>query len=92
MCVHGVFSVIAMERLQVGKQKLSQTAPSFDIDLQSNNMATTMKEAVSMYQKLNKEWNKKPPSLDKCGAILGQLKVWSIHTLYLKLFVVLVLL
>ena len=48
----------------------------------SSNMATTMKEAVSMYQKLNKEWNKKPPNLDKCGDILGQLKVRRSHVFY----------
>lgn len=34
-----------------------------------------MKQAVSMYQKLNKEWNRKPPDLDKCESILGNLKI-----------------
>ncbi|XP_033629463.1 26S proteasome non-ATPase regulatory subunit 8-like [Asterias rubens] len=48
-------------------------------------MATTMKEAVSMYQKLNKEWNKKPPSLDKCGAILGQLKIALLNLSFLPI-------
>ncbi|XP_013387267.1 26S proteasome non-ATPase regulatory subunit 8-like [Lingula anatina] len=34
-----------------------------------------LKEVVSTYQQLTQEWNKKPSDLDKCGALLGKLKV-----------------
>ncbi|XP_033115934.1 26S proteasome non-ATPase regulatory subunit 8-like [Anneissia japonica] len=35
----------------------------------------TMKEAVSLYDVLSKEWKKKKPNLDKCGDILQKLKI-----------------
>lgn len=35
----------------------------------------SLKEIVSMYQNLKREWDKKPSNLDKCGELLGRLKV-----------------
>ncbi|KAL8583821.1 26S proteasome non-ATPase regulatory subunit 8 [Nucella lapillus] len=38
-------------------------------------MAASLKEIVVMYQSLKREWDKKPPNLDRCGEILTKLKV-----------------
>lgn len=38
-------------------------------------MAATLKEIVVMYQSLKRDWDKKPPNLDRCGEILTKLKV-----------------
>lgn len=38
------------------------------------NMAS-LKEIVIMYQSLKREWDKKPPNLDRCGDFLTKLKV-----------------
>ncbi|XP_064599763.1 26S proteasome non-ATPase regulatory subunit 8-like [Liolophura sinensis] len=35
----------------------------------------SLKEIVSMYQNLKREWDKKPSNLDKCGELLGRLKI-----------------
>ncbi|XP_783742.2 26S proteasome non-ATPase regulatory subunit 8 [Strongylocentrotus purpuratus] len=35
----------------------------------------SLKATVTMYQELNKEWKKKTPDLNKCGEILGKLKI-----------------
>lgn len=35
----------------------------------------TLKEIVTMYQNLKREWDKKPPNLDNCGALLSKLKI-----------------
>ncbi|XP_078000731.1 26S proteasome non-ATPase regulatory subunit 8-like [Glandiceps talaboti] len=43
----------------------------------------TMKETVSMYQQLTKEWAKKPANLDKCGDILGKLKIMLLSLQFL---------
>lgn len=37
-------------------------------------MADT-KKIVDTYKQLTQEWSKKPPNIDKCGAILDSLKV-----------------
>ncbi|PIK52500.1 putative 26S proteasome non-ATPase regulatory subunit 8-like [Apostichopus japonicus] len=34
-----------------------------------------LKNAVSLYQQLKKEWNRKPPNVEKCGNILSKLKI-----------------
>lgn len=34
-----------------------------------------LKNAVTLYQQLNKEWNRKPPNVEKCGSILSKLKI-----------------
>jgi len=34
-----------------------------------------LKEVVVSYQQLSQEWNKKPPNLERCGQLLGVLKV-----------------
>jgi len=36
---------------------------------------TTLKKVVANYQQLHQEWSKKPCNLDKCGQLLGQLKI-----------------
>jgi hypothetical protein len=42
-------------------------------------MATSsLKEVVSMYQTLIKEWNKKPVDLQKCGKLMSGMKVGKI--------------
>merc|ERR1711971_440409 len=35
----------------------------------------SLKEIVVMYQSLKREWDKKPPNLDRCGELLTKLKV-----------------
>lgn len=35
----------------------------------------SLRDAVTMYQTLTQEWNKRPPNLDRCGEHLGKLKV-----------------
>ncbi|KAK3608632.1 hypothetical protein CHS0354_042633 [Potamilus streckersoni] len=35
----------------------------------------SLKEIVIMYQSLKREWDKKPPNLDRCGEILTKLKI-----------------
>lgn len=43
-----------------------------------SKMATcSLKEVVSMYQTLIKEWNKKPVDLEKCGKLMSGMKVWQ---------------
>ena len=41
-------------------------------------MAASLKEIVVMYQSLKRDWDKKPPNLDRCGEILTKLKVYKI--------------
>ncbi|XP_069118027.1 26S proteasome non-ATPase regulatory subunit 8-like [Argopecten irradians] len=36
---------------------------------------SSLKEIVMMYQSLKREWDKKPPNLDRCGELLAKLKV-----------------
>ncbi|PVD26107.1 hypothetical protein C0Q70_13775 [Pomacea canaliculata] len=38
-------------------------------------MAASLKEIVLMYQSLKREWDKKPPNLERCGDILLKLKL-----------------
>ncbi|XP_018614316.2 26S proteasome non-ATPase regulatory subunit 8-like [Scleropages formosus] len=38
-------------------------------------MAAALKDTVALYENLKSEWNKKNPSLNKCGDILSKLKV-----------------
>lgn len=38
-------------------------------------MAAVLKETAGLYETLKAEWNKKNPSLNKCGEILSKLKV-----------------
>ena len=40
-------------------------------------------EVVTMYQILLKEWNKKPPNLEKCGKLLSPLKVMVVNDVFL---------
>ncbi|KAK2191945.1 hypothetical protein NP493_42g09054 [Ridgeia piscesae] len=35
----------------------------------------SLRDAVTMYQTLTQEWNKRPPNLDRCGEHLGKLKI-----------------
>ena len=35
----------------------------------------SLKDIVIMYQSLKREWDKKPPNLDRCGELLTKLKV-----------------
>ncbi|XP_002731397.2 26S proteasome non-ATPase regulatory subunit 8-like [Saccoglossus kowalevskii] len=43
----------------------------------------TIKEAVTMYQQLNKEWARKPPAVDKCGELLAKLKIMLLNLQFL---------
>uniref|UniRef100_A0A8C9VKU0 Proteasome 26S subunit, non-ATPase 8 n=1 Tax=Scleropages formosus TaxID=113540 RepID=A0A8C9VKU0_SCLFO len=38
-------------------------------------MAAALKDTVALYENLKSEWNKKNPSLNKCGDILSKLKI-----------------
>ena len=35
-----------------------------------------LQKAITLYKSLTTEWNKKPPSLGKCGELLIKLKVF----------------
>lgn len=37
--------------------------------------AAGLRQVAAMYEQLKAEWNKKSPSLSKCGDVLGKLKV-----------------
>lgn len=39
--------------------------------------AAGLRQVAAMYEQLKAEWNKKSPSLSKCGDVLGKLKVRS---------------
>ena len=53
-------------------------SPSYCCSSENIKMAASLKEIVVMYQSLKRDWDKKPPNLDRCGEILTKLKVCKI--------------
>ena len=42
-----------------------------------------LQKAITLYKSLTTEWDKKPPSLGKCGELLVKLKVYMFNYIYL---------
>jgi hypothetical protein len=65
-------------QLRMLSQFLANQIPLYICVRQKFNM-DSLKEVVTTYQVLTQEWNKKPQNLDKCGELLGKLKVLGIY-------------